>query len=121
MATTAYTDPELNAHADFEASRYDALSFHWADPGVTGASETVIPRASLSWFAAGAAGVDVSQPALVGRAWSGLVLVDVPAGVDVTHVGFWFAGVFRASRPLRSVVTGPVTGWQVAVAAGPRA
>lgn len=71
-------------------------SLHTADPGDTGASEVsggspAYARKAIAFNAASAGAIDDSTNGAV---------FDVPAGVTVTHVGFWSAssaGTFLAS------------------------
>lgn len=81
------------ALAGFTAEAVRA-SLHTADPGDAGGSEVSgggYVRASLSWGDPDAGEVRSA----VALSW------DVPAGVTVTHMGYWAAGgVFLGSRPL---------------------
>ena len=104
---------EMNAQADNRAGRMVQVSFHSGDPGSAGASETAIPRESLTWAAAGAAGAHPRQVALDGRSWHQMLAVDVPDGVTVTHIAYrGSGGEVRQSREIPQV-TGPLVGWPV--------
>ena len=109
-----YTDAELNALADYEASRVGALSLHTASPGTTGANEATggspaYARKAVTFNSAGAVGPlgATAQPATVGVAWSNEVTFDVPAGT-YTHAGAQSSttgGTFRSGNTLATTQT----------------
>jgi len=109
-----FTDAELNALADYEASRVGYLSLHTASPGTTGANEATggspaYARKAITWNAAGAVGPlgSTAQPATVGVAWGTEVTFDVPAG-SYTHGGLQSAataGTFRGGNTLGATQT----------------
>lgn len=60
------------------------VSLHSLPPGDTGASEiTAIPREQLAWTTGGIDGKAVADP----------VTFDMPAGTEVSHLGFWTASL----------------------------
>ena len=72
------------------------VSAHTADPGETGASEVTggtYARKSITFNAAAAGNLDSSN----------IPVLDIPAGVTVTHIGYFSAltaGVFLASSDI---------------------
>jgi hypothetical protein len=101
-------DAELNAIADFQASRIGALSLHEASPGATGANEAAggspaYARQAVTFNAAGAVGPlgSTSQPATPGIAWSSQVTFDVDPAT-YSHYGAWSAvgGTYRQGNNL---------------------
>jgi hypothetical protein len=109
MMSTLTPDSELNATADFAASRITHLSVHTATTGLIGEAEAIggAPVYSRKPVTFNAAGIEgplglTLQPATVGVAWSSEVAFDVPAGY-YTYWGAWsdvIAGVFRCGNEL---------------------
>ncbi len=123
---TLIPDAELNALADYEASRITHLSLHTATPGLTGADEAVggspaYARQAPTFNAAGTIGPlgGTLQPATVGKAWSSEETFDVDAG-SYTHWGAQsalVAGTYRQGNVLDATQT-PGTQGQIKLSIG---
>lgn len=110
--TSIIPDAELNALADYEASRWSFVSLHTATPTAGAAEATggspAYARKAPTFGSAGAVGPlgATAQPATAGIAWSDLMTFDVAAGT-YTAVGGWSlvtAGVFRGGHTLSSSI-----------------
>lgn len=69
-----------NLLADYFGSQAQWISIHTGDPGQNGANEVSTARKQTTWAAA-VGGLIVGTE----------VTIDVPAGTNVTHVGYWSA------------------------------
>lgn len=73
-----------NALAQAYVDLIDHVSLHSGDPGTTGANETGITRAAITWGTPVAGVVDSTTASFV-----------IPSGTTViTHVGLWGSSVF---------------------------
>lgn len=71
------------------------VSLHTADPGEAGANEVTggtYAKKAITMNAASAGNLDSST----------LPVFDVPAGVTITHVGFWAGATFKAGSSITS-------------------
>lgn len=130
MAIT-WTDAELNAQADAQATSCAYASLHTASPGSTGANEVTggspaYAREALTFSSGGAEGPlgASAQPATVGVAWAAATF-DLPAG-SFTHYGYNTdssgPGTFRGGGALSTTVTMGGDGTQqVSFSVGPNA
>jgi hypothetical protein len=107
---TTWTDNELNATADWKASRVDEIGLHTGDPGAAGTSNEATggtpayARVDPAWEPAGDEGtLGATQPATEGIAW-GYVEFDVPAGA-YTWISLWGSGTFRGKRDIPTQTT----------------
>lgn len=88
-------DTAKNLMLDAFAGQAVFVSLHTADPGTTGTNEVsggspAYARKSITWDVAAAANLNSSNAPVF----------DVPAGVTITHVGYWSAltaGTFYGS------------------------
>lgn len=129
MAVT-WTDAQLNAQADAQATVCAYGSLHTASPGSTGTNEATggspaYARQELTWASAGAVGPlgAGAQPATVGVAWAAETF-DLAAG-SYTHYGYFSAstsGTFHGGGALSTTVTMGADGTQqVSFSVGPNA
>ncbi len=103
MSNTYFSDAGVNYALNAESDEWFGLNS--ASPGITGANEIAggsYQREATTW--SGAAGS--SRP-------GSQIVVNVPAGVSITHFSVWSAqagGTYKRGGPLRDPATGnPVT------------
>jgi hypothetical protein len=85
-------------NAMLDALGVTLVSAHTADPGETGTSEVTggtYARKSITYSAASAGALDSSN----------IPELDIPAGVTVTHLGYWAGTDFVASSALAAAET----------------
>ncbi len=88
-----FTDAAKNLMLD--GAGIDKVSLHTADPGSTGTNEVSggsYAQKAITFNAASLGNLDSSNTPIF----------DVPAGVTITHVGFWDATVFKAGGSITS-------------------
>ena len=81
-----------------DALGIDTASLHTGDPGDAGANEVTggsYARKAITYNAASGGNLDSST----------VPLFDVPAGVTITHSGYWDGSVFRSGGPLTAAET----------------
>lgn len=95
-----YTAAAKNLMLNALGAAVETVSLHTADPGSNGANEVsggspAYARKAITWGAAASGAID--------DATNGATF-DVPAGVTVTHVGFWDGATFMASDAVTNEV-----------------
>lgn len=81
-------------------------SLHTADPGDDGSNEVTggtYAQKTISFNAAAGGNMDSSD----------VPTFDVPAGVTITHAGFWAGAVFKYSSPITPETFGAAGTWNL--------